>query len=73
MTSFEAGWWITQPAWRAASFCAARECVEVAQQGDVILLRDSVQPRGAVLHCAAGEWRSFVGYVKAGQFDGLGS
>jgi hypothetical protein len=45
----------------------------VAQQGDVVLLRDSVQPRGAVLHCDAGEWRSFVGYVKAGQFDGLGS
>jgi hypothetical protein len=45
----------------------------VAQQGDVILLRAFAQQRGGVLHCAAGEWRSFVGYVKAGQFDGRGS
>jgi hypothetical protein len=65
--------WTLEPAWRIASFCAARECVEVAQRGDVILLRDSMQPRGGVLHCAAEEWRSFVGYVKAGQLDGLGS
>jgi hypothetical protein len=71
MPSFEAG--LTTSAWRTASFCAARECVEVAQQDDVILLRDSLQPRGGILLCAANEWRSFVAYVKAGQFDGLGS
>jgi hypothetical protein len=72
MPFLETGW-AAEAEWRIASFCQTRECVEVAQQGDVILLRDSVQPRGGVLHCAAGEWRSFVGYVKAGQYDGLGS
>ena len=61
-----------QPAWRKASFCASTECVEVAQRGDVVILRDSMQPSGTVLRYDVGEWRCFVRNIKVGKFDGLG-
>lgn len=60
-----------EPAWRKASFCASGECVEVAQQAGMILLRDSKRPRGGVLRYTAEEWESFVRGVKAGEFDDL--
>lgn len=58
------------PAWRKSSRCAARECVEVAGQGGMILVRDSAQPQGAVLQYSAIEWRSLTAAIKAGSFDG---
>jgi len=61
------------PAWRKASLCASGECVEVAQKDDVIILRDSVQPRGRMLYYDAGPWRSFVRAIKTGRYDDLGS
>jgi hypothetical protein len=72
MSSNEAGQ-LGLASWRKASFCASGECVEVAQQDGVIILRDSVQPQGNMLRYAAREWRSFVGTIKAGELDGLGS
>jgi Domain of unknown function (DUF397) len=57
-------------AWRKASWCASRECVEVAGRDGVILVRDSAQPRGAVLECTATEWRSLIAVIKAGSSDG---
>jgi len=72
MSSHEAGW-TTSPAWRKASFCASGECLEVAQGNGVILIRDSVQPRGVVLKSAARDWQSLIGRVKAGELDQLGS
>jgi hypothetical protein len=63
-----------QPApFRRASYCAAGECVEVAQHDDVITLRDSAQPHGGVINYAAEDWRSFIRRVKAGRLDTLGS
>ena len=61
-----------QPAWRRASFCASGECVEVAQRNGMIILRDSKEPRGSVLHYTPEEWQSFVRGIKAGEFDNLG-
>lgn len=61
-----------QPAWRKASFCASGECVEVAQRDGMIVLRDSKDPRGSMLHYTAEEWQSFVRGIKAGEFDHLG-
>jgi hypothetical protein len=72
MQSCEAGWTV-QPAWRKASFCASTECLEVAQGNDLILIRDSVLPHGAVLQSAPGDWRALVSRVKAGELDSLGS
>ena len=61
------------PAWRRASFCASGECVEVAQQDSVIILRDSTQPHGSMLRYAAGDWGSFVRDIKSGKLNGLES
>jgi hypothetical protein len=61
-----------QPAWRKASFCASGECVEVAQRNGMIVLRDSKEPLGSMLHYTTDEWQSFVRGIKAGEFDDLG-
>jgi hypothetical protein len=63
----------TQPAFRAASNCAGGECVEVAQRDGIIILRDSTQPKGSMLHYAVEDWGSFVRNIKSGQLDYLGS
>jgi hypothetical protein len=68
MPTYEAGLTMA-PAWRKASFCAGGECIEVAGRDGVIMLRDSTQPGGTVLQCAASEWRSLVANIKAGSFD----
>ena len=59
------------PAFRRASFCASGECVEVAQREGVIIFRDSTQPRGTMLHYAAGDFGVFVRRVKSGRLDSL--
>jgi hypothetical protein len=68
MPSDEAGQ-TDRSSWRRASFCASGECVEVAQRDGMIVMRDSKQPHGRVLHYTAEEWQSFVRGVKAGEFD----
>ena len=60
-------------AWRRASFCASNECVEVAQRGDMIILRDSVQPHSSLLSCTSEDWGSFTRSIKSGEFDRLGA
>jgi hypothetical protein len=62
-----------QSAWRKASFCASRECIEVGQRNRVVLIRDSVQPHGSVLESAARDWQSLIRRVKAGELDYLSS
>jgi hypothetical protein len=71
MPSFEA-MQTPQPAWRKASFCASGECVEVAQQNGMIVVRDSKEPSGWKLNYTPEEWRTFVRGIKAGEFDDLG-
>jgi len=61
-----------QSAWRKASFCASRECIEVGQRNGVVLIRDSARPDGAVLESPARNWQSLVRRVKAGELDHLG-
>jgi hypothetical protein len=57
-----------QPAFRAASFCDGGECVEVAQRDSMIVLRDSTQPHGSMLHYTAEHLRSLIRNMKAGEF-----
>ena len=59
-----------EPAWRRASFCAAGECVEIAKQDDMILLRNSQAPGTAVRYTPE-EWRAFAQGFRAGEFDDL--
>jgi hypothetical protein len=39
----------------------------------MIILRDSAQPHGSMIHCAAEDWGSFTRSIKSGEFDRLGS
>ena len=61
-----------QMGWRKASFCQSGECVEVAVQDGMIVMRDSKQPDDTVLRYTTDEWRSLLGGIKAGEFDDLG-
>ena len=39
----------------------------------MIVLRDSTQPHGTMLHYAVGDWSSFVRNIKSGQLDAFGT
>lgn len=47
-------------------------CVEVAQSGPMILVRDSKSPRGSALTYTPQEWSAFIDGVKKGEFDHFG-
>ena len=58
-----------QSSWRTSSFSDGMNCVQVAQLGDSIALRDSKDPDGPVLHFTRGEMIAFLRGAKAGEFD----
>ncbi len=55
--------------WRRATNCSAGSCVEVAQDGEQILLRDSKNPQIAPMAFTKAEWVAFTSGVQAGDFD----
>ena len=57
--------------WRKSSLSMGNShCVEVAGLADdVIKVRDSKNPRGAVLSFTQAEWDAFVAGVYLGEFD----
>jgi uncharacterized protein DUF397 len=48
------------PFFRSSSFCQGGLCVEVAQSGDEILMRDAKDVSVAPLRFSKEEWRQFV-------------
>jgi hypothetical protein len=55
---------------RKSSFSHTTQyCVEVANAGDLIGVRDSKNITGPALAFTKGEWTAFVAGVKAGEFD----
>lgn len=56
--------------WQNASL-TDNTCVEVDLQGplDEVLVRDSKDPDGPVLHFTPDEWRAFIKGAKDGEFD----
>jgi hypothetical protein len=57
-------------AFRKASECSDKTCVEVAITADAIGVRDSKDKgRGPVLAFTPDEWASFLNGAKTGEFD----
>jgi Domain of unknown function (DUF397) len=56
---------------RKSSYSGAvnNNCVEVGFVTAEVLMRDSKDPKGPVLHFTPDEWRAFTAGVKAGEFD----
>ena len=51
---------------------ANSNCVEATRMdGGVVGIRDSKDPRGAVLRFTPAEWTAFIGGVRNGDFDAL--
>lgn len=58
----------TSPSWRRSTFCANGTCLEVADLGDSVLVRDSKNPDSAHLRFSIEEWEIFCGAVASGEF-----
>ena len=56
--------------WRKSSHSGSNGCVEVAQSGDQVAVRDSKDPSGPVLVFTTFEWGAFLDGVRDGEFDG---
>ena len=54
--------------WQKSSFCSEDACLEMAEVGATVLLRESKTPE-TVLTLTAADWRAFVAGVRAGEFD----
>jgi Domain of unknown function (DUF397) len=56
--------------WHKSSHSSHNGCVEVANGGDLIAVRDSKDPSGPMLLFTPLEWRAFLKGVRDGEFDG---
>jgi hypothetical protein len=60
--------------WRKSSYSGGNgDCVEVAECGDGVAVRDSKDPAGPALAFAPSDWVAFVQGAKNGDFDGPGA
>lgn len=55
--------------WRKSTFSGNGQCVEVARDNGMVLLRDSKDPRSSRLAFTPAEWAAFTAGVKAEEFD----
>ena len=51
--------------WRRSSHCESNACVEIAVDGDHVLMRRSTDPDGPILSFTRSEWDAFIAAVKA--------
>lgn len=62
--------WELSLRWVKSSASGADGCVQIALTGsDLVLVRDSKDPDGAVLTFDAQEWDAFLAGAKSGEFD----
>jgi hypothetical protein len=54
--------------WQKARGCESSECIEVAREGELVLLRNSADPNGPVLTATSQEWAVFVHAVRLQEF-----
>lgn len=63
---------MTQPTWRKSSYSAGgNNCVELADAGATILLRDSKHPEQGHFTFTKAEITTFIRRAKTGEFDDL--
>jgi hypothetical protein len=55
--------------WRRSSSCGTNTCVEIAREGDVVLVRDSKSPENPPLRFTQPEWIAFLAGARNGEFD----
>ncbi|WP_155386441.1 DUF397 domain-containing protein [Catellatospora paridis] len=58
----------TSVSWRRSTRCESGACVEVAQLGPDVGLRDSKDPQGPVLRFSRQEFAAFIAGLRAGDF-----
>lgn len=46
--------------WRKSSFSQSGSCVEVATQGELVLIRDSKNPNRGFLSVSSSAWQEFI-------------
>lgn len=49
--------------------CHDSQCVEIAREGDRVVMRDSKDPTGPVLTFSRESWGRFIQGAKDGEFD----
>jgi hypothetical protein len=54
--------------WRKSRRCDSSACVEVAVTSESVVLRNSQDPGGSVLHLSKDQWTAFIAFVQA---DGI--
>ena len=54
----------TEIVWRKSSKSGESECIEVAVDGEIILVRDSKDTSGPTLQFSGQAWRSFVSALR---------
>jgi hypothetical protein len=63
---------MNQPTWRKSSFSTSgNDCVELADAGDAVLLRDSKHPEQGHFTFTRANMTTFINSVKAGGLDHL--
>ena len=56
------------PAWRRSTRCGeSGQCVEVADLGDAVAMRDAADPDGPVLSFTRSSWTAFVADLVRGE------
>lgn len=57
--------------WRRSTFCEAGACVEVAQDGDLVLMRDSKDTSRPFLGFDRATWADFIAEIENGSLRHL--
>jgi Domain of unknown function (DUF397) len=56
---------LSRAQWKKSSYSGnSGNCVEVADLGGAVAVRDSKDPEGPVLVCSRGEWTNFLTRIK---------
>lgn len=63
---------MTQPNWRKSSYSSNNNnCVELADAGDTVLLRDSKHPEAGHFTFTRSELAALIAGAKAGEYDDM--